>query len=190
MGTDNGREYLSPEFQDYLKIKGIKHELTVPYSPRQNGVAERMNKTLVESARSMIAHARLLKAYRAEAISTAFYLRNRMPTASIKGNTTPYEGWDERKPNVSHLRVFGCMAYAHVPKSKRQKLDMKAKKLRFVGYCRTSEGCRLFNEIKRKGVFRLDVKFNEKNIGDEDRMTMSTRKSLDQTTEDVRKKPG
>ena len=55
--TDNGGEYLSTEFQNYLKEKGIRHELTVPHSPQQNGVAERMNRTLVESARPMIAHA-------------------------------------------------------------------------------------------------------------------------------------
>jgi hypothetical protein len=152
--TDNGGEYLSTEFQNYLKAKGIKHELTVPYSPQQNGVAERMNRTLVESARSMIAQARLPKMYWTEAISTAVYVRNRMPTTAIKGNTTPYERWYERKPNVSHLRVFGCMAFAHVPDSKRQKLDKKAERLRFVGYCRTSKGYRLFDEIKRKMVVR------------------------------------
>ncbi|CAB4035006.1 Retrovirus-related Pol poly from transposon TNT 1-94 [Paramuricea clavata] len=182
--TDNGGEYLSTEFQDYLKAKGIKHELTVPYSPQQNGVAERMNRTLVESARSMIAQARLPKMYWAEAISTAVYVRNRMPTTAIKGNTTPYERWYERKPNVSHFRVFGCMAFAHVPDSKRQKLDKKAERLRFVGYCRTSKGYRLFDEIKRKMVVRRDVEFNENDFGDKDEMM--TTKSQDQTTEDVK----
>ena len=73
--TDNGGEYLSREFEDYLEGKGIKHELTIPYSPQQNGVAERMNRTLVESARSMIAHAKLPNIYWAEAISTAVYLQ-------------------------------------------------------------------------------------------------------------------
>jgi len=57
--TDNGGEYLSAEFEAYLKSKGIRHELSVPYSPEQNGVAERMNGTLVESARSVITHAGL-----------------------------------------------------------------------------------------------------------------------------------
>ena len=172
--TDNGGEYLSTEFQDYLKAKGIKYELTVPYSPQQNGVAERMTRTLVESAQSMIAQARLPKMYWAEAISTAVYVRNRMPTTAIKGNTTPYERWYERKPNVSHLRVFGCMAFAHGPDSKRQKLDKKAERLRFVGYCRTSKGYRLFDEIKRKMVVRRDVEFNENVFGDKDEM-MATR---------------
>ena len=74
--TDNGGEYLSQEFEVYLKSKGIKHELTVPYSPEKNGVAERMNRTLAESAQAMIAHAGLSNSYWAEAIATAAYIRN------------------------------------------------------------------------------------------------------------------
>ena len=81
--TDNGGEYLSNELQNYLKEKGIRHELTVPHSPQQKGVAERMNRTLVESARSMIAHAALLNIFWAEAISTAAYVRNRLPTTAL-----------------------------------------------------------------------------------------------------------
>ena len=71
LGTDNGGEYVSKEFEDYLKSKGICHELTVPHSPEQNGVAERMNRTLMESARLMMAHAGLPNHYWAEAIATA-----------------------------------------------------------------------------------------------------------------------
>ena len=98
-----------------MKSKGIRHELTMPYSPEQNGVSERMNWTLVESAQSMIAHAELPDRYWAEAEATAAYVRNRTPTTAINEDTTPYERWYGRKPNVSHLKVFGCMAYAHVP---------------------------------------------------------------------------
>ena len=74
--TDNGGEYLATELETYLKEKGIRHELTVPHSPQQNGVAERMNRTSVESARSMIAHAALSNIFWAQAISTAAYVRN------------------------------------------------------------------------------------------------------------------
>ena len=72
--TDNGGEYTSTEFQNYLKEKGIRHELTVPESPQQNGVSERMNRTLVESARSIISHAGLPNMFWAEAISAAAYI--------------------------------------------------------------------------------------------------------------------
>ena len=158
---DNGGEYLSQEFKAYLKSRGIKHELTVPYLPEQNGVAERMNRTLVESARAMIAHAGLPNSYWAEAIATAAYIRNRMPTTAIKENVTPYEKWYGRKPIVTHLKVFGCVAYAHIPDMKRQKMDKKAEKLRFIGYSTRSKGYRLFNEMTRKVIVRWDVIFNE-----------------------------
>ena len=145
--TDNGGEYLSTELQNYLQEKGIRHELIVPHSPQQNGVAERMNRTLVESARSMIAH--------------AAYVRNRLPTTALKENETPYQRWYGRKPDVSHLRVFGCMAYAHVPDNERRKLDKKSKKMRFVGYSLTSKGYRLFDETNQKMYIWRDVEFNE-----------------------------
>ena len=111
-------------FQAFLKSKGIRHELT---TPEQNGVVERMNHTLVESARAMIAHAGLPNAYWAEAVATAAYLKNRSTTSALKEDTTPYEKWYGRKPDLSHLGVFGCVAYAHIPDSERQKLDARQK---------------------------------------------------------------
>ena len=75
--SDNGGEYVSQEFETYLKSRGKRHELMVPHSPQQNGVAERMNRTLMESARSMLAHAGLPDSYWAEAVTAAAYLRNR-----------------------------------------------------------------------------------------------------------------
>lgn len=158
--TDNGGEYLSKEFQAYLISKGTSHELTIPHTPQQNGVAERMNRTLQESARAMLAHAGLPNGYWAEAVSTAAYLRNRAATSALQ-DKTPFEMWYEKRPDVSHLRVFGCVAYAHVPDCERKKLDKKAKKLRFVGYCKTSKGYRLYDESTRKLVKSRDVVFNE-----------------------------
>ena len=169
--TDNGGEYLSTELQNYLKEKGIRHQLTVPHSPQQNGVAERMNRTLVESARSMVAHAALSNIFWAEAISTAAYVRNRLPTMALKENETPCERWYGRKPDVSHFRVFGCMAYAHVPDNERRKLDKKSKKIRFVGYSLTSKGYRLFDETNQKMYIRRDVEFNENDFGQKTAMT-------------------
>lgn len=159
--TDNGGEYLSKEFQDYLILKGIRHERTIPHTPEQNGVAERMNRTLQESARSMLTHAGLSNGYWAEAVMTAAYLRNRVTTSALQEDKTPFEMWYERKPDISHLRVFGCVAYTHVPDSERKKLDKKAKELRFVGYCKTSKGYRLYDESTRKLVKSRDVVFNE-----------------------------
>lgn len=114
---------MSREFESYLRSRGICHEVTVAYSPQQNGVAERMNRTLMESARAMLSHAGLPNSYWAEALATAAYLRNRTPTTAIKEAATPYEKWYGRKPSVDHLRVFGCVAYAHIPDEERRKLD-------------------------------------------------------------------
>ena len=120
--TDNGGEFTSTEFNDYLKREGIRREFSVTKTPEQNGVAERLNRTLVESVRSMISDAKLPQKFWAEALSTAVYLRNRSPTKAVTG-MTPYEAWSGEKPGVGHLRAFGCAAYAHVPKDERKKLE-------------------------------------------------------------------
>ena len=109
-----------------------------------------MNRTLKESARSMIAHAKLPNSFWAEAIATAAYTRNRLPTTAFKSPITPYERWYERKPNVSHLSVFGCIAYAYIPDVQRQKLDKKSRKFRFIGYSQESKGYRLLDEKSKK----------------------------------------
>ena len=109
-------------------LKGIKHQLTIAYTPEQNGVAERMNRSLMESARAMISHANLPNSFWAEAVATAVYLRNRSESSALKEDLTPYEIWYGRKHDVSHLRVFGCIAYSHIPDSQCRKLDKKAQK--------------------------------------------------------------
>ena len=113
--SDNGGEYLSDKFKEYLELKQIHHELTLPYSLQQNGVTERMNRMLMESARSMMSHTKLPDKYWAEAVATAAYVKSRTPTNYIKQDRTPFENWYGKKPNVSNLKVFGCIAYAHVP---------------------------------------------------------------------------
>ena len=161
--TDNGGEYMSAEFQSFLREKGIHHETTVPYSPQQNGIAERMNRTLQEAALSMILHAGVSKGFWAEAVCSAAYIRNRVITTAT--GVTPYERWYGKKPDVSNLRVFGCTAYGHVPDSLRQKLDQKAVKMRFVGYSLTQKGYRLYDDNKRKIFICRDVIFNETDFG-------------------------
>lgn len=162
--SDRGGEYQSEEFENYLKKEGIRHELSVTRCPQQNGVAERLNRTLVESARAMLSHAGLSNSYWAEAIATAVYIKNRTSTSAFKAKKqkmTPYEKWYGKRPNISHLRVFGCSAFAHIPDEYRRKLDQKAEKLRFVGYSASSKGYRLYDEKTRQVKVRRDVVFNE-----------------------------
>ncbi len=101
----------------------------------------------------------------AETLSTAAYLRNRSPTTrSVKG-MTPFETLQWKKPDVGHLRVFGCAAYAHIPKDVRKKLDVKAKRCVLVGYSTEVKGCRVFDPLTRKLVYSRDVRFNEEQTG-------------------------
>ncbi len=116
--------YTSNAFEKYLRCEGIRHEKTNPKTPQQNGVAERLNRTLVESARSMLLNANLSKQYWAEAVSMAVYLRNRCPIKAVEGKT-PYEAWYGQKPKVDHLIVFGCDAFAHIPKDERGKWEIR-----------------------------------------------------------------
>ena len=97
-------------------------------------------------------------------MATAVYVRNRSESSPLREDMTPYEKRYSRKPDVSHLRMFGCIAYAHIPDSQCWKLDKKAQKYRFVGYCKDSNGYRLFDEETRKVVKRRDVVFNEVNF--------------------------
>ena len=158
--TDNGGEYTSSEFKAYLAKEGIRHELTVPKTPEQNGVSERMNRTLVESVRSMLSDSRLPRRFWAEALSTAVFLRNRSPTKCLHG-ITPFEAWTGEKPNVSLLRIFGCVAFAHVPKDERQKLDSKSRKCIFLGYGSETKGYRLYDSCRARVFHSRDVVFNE-----------------------------
>ena len=158
--TDNGGEYTSTQFEEYLRAEGIRHELTIPKTPQQNGVAERLNRTLVEMARSMLLDAKLPKKFWAEAVSTAVYLKNRSPSKLL--NMTPFEIWHGRKPKVSHLRVFGSDAYAHVPRDERGKFDSKSRKCIMVGYGMVTKGYRLYDPTDRKILHSQDVQFNER----------------------------
>ena len=86
-----------------------------------------MNRTLVETVHSMLSDANLLKRFWAETLSTAVYLCNRSPTTVVQGKT-PFETWMKEKPYVGHLKVFGCLCYAHVAKHERQKFVIGSKK--------------------------------------------------------------
>ena len=101
----------------------------------------------------MLADARLPHRVWAEALSTAVYLRNRSPTTAVEGKT-PLETWTEQKPNVGHLRVFGCAAYAHVAKDECtcQKLEAKSRKCVLLGYATERKGYRLYDP-RRERVF-------------------------------------
>ncbi|MCO5578866.1 hypothetical protein L7F22_032713 [Adiantum nelumboides] len=158
--TDRGGEYMSGAFKDSLGKKGIKHQCTMPYTPQQNGVAERKNRSLMEMARCMLKAKSLPHKLWMEAVACVAHVLNRCPTRALK-IITPYESWYDKKPSVSYLRVFGCLAYAHIPQQLRGKLDDKAVKLIFVGYSSGSKGYRLYNPATNKIFESRDVTFAE-----------------------------
>lgn len=159
--TDNGGEYTSGEFRQHLDDCGIRHERSVPKTPEQNGKAERLNRTLLESVRSMLADSGLAKKFWAEAMATAVFLRNRSPTKTLQ-DVTPAEAWSGRKPDVSLLKVFGCRAYAHVPRSERGKLDPKTRNCWMMGYGDSTKGYRLYDRSRERVFFSRNVSFDER----------------------------
>ena len=178
--SDNGGEYLSEQFTNYFKKEGICRELTIRKTPEQNGVAERLNRTLEETIRTMLCESGVPKNFWAEALATAVYLRNRCPTKAVTG-MTPFEAWNGEKPSVDHLKVFGCLCYAHIPKDERKKLDSKAREAIFLGYGKEKKGYRLYDVSTKKIFFSRDVIFNE----DKFRFTKEERNKQNKTTTEV-----
>lgn len=161
--SDNGREYTGGEFEMFLRLNGIIHQKTTSYTPQQNGVAERANRTLIEMARCMLEESGLPQFLWSEAINTAAYIRNRSPT-KILIEKTPYECWFGYKPSVSHIRIFGCDAIVLLKKPGRSKLVPKGKMLSFVGYAENTKGYRLYDKHLRSIVISRDVTFFEENF--------------------------
>lgn len=158
--TDNGCEYLSREFSNFLEEAGIQRQLTVQYTPQQNGVAERANRTVVEMARCMILHAGVPEYLWAEAVNTAVYIRNRCPTKVLK-DITPYEAWSGKKPIVSHFRTFGCKAFMLEKRSGRSKFKAKSTECIMVGYSSESKAYRVYEPKSRQIYKSRDLKFLE-----------------------------
>lgn len=110
--SDNGGEYVSKEFAEYLNEKGIVHRLTVPHNPQQNGKAERMNLTVMSIVRSLLIQSGMPKTFWAKALNTATFLRNLSPSSAIEYQI-PSELWYKKKlkeTDYDRLRVFGCQA--------------------------------------------------------------------------------
>lgn len=156
--SDNGGEYKSDPFMQICHAEGIVRHFTVSDTPQQNGVAERMNRTLLEKVRCMLSNAGLDKAFWAEAVSYASHLINRLPTAANEGKT-PIEVWSGAPAtDYDSLHVFGCPAYFHV---KESKLDPRAKKAIFLGFSSGVKGFRLWCPASKKLILSRDVTFDE-----------------------------
>ena len=159
--TDRGGEFNSKAFQEYCVEKGIKRQLTTAYTPQQNGVAERKNRSIMNMVRCMMFGMKVPLKFWPEAAQYAVHILNRCPSASL-GDTTPSEKWSKHKPSVEHLRVFGCVAFALIPYERRIKLDEKSIKCVMFGVSKESKGYRLYDPVGERIIISKDVKFDEK----------------------------
>ena len=159
--SDKGGEYLSYRFKEFLLENGIKHELTVVYTPQQNGVAERMNRTLLNLVPSMLHHHNIPKKFWAEALSTAVNVRNRVTSRALPQNVTPHHLWHGSKPDLSHMRVFGSKCWYVTPSIMLKKLDPRSQEAMMVGYSKQNKGYKLWDEKINRFVVSRDVRFAE-----------------------------
>lgn len=156
--SDNGTEFVNEVMRDVCTKAGIIHETSVPYTPQQNGVAERANRTLVERARCMLSDSGLGKELWAEAVHHASFLINRSVNRST-GDRTAEEIWSHNKPDLSSLRIFGNPAMVQVPKVKRKKWDPKAIEVQFVGFADTQKAFRFYDPVSKRIIVSRDATF-------------------------------
>lgn len=157
--SDGGSECTSYELKRFYEQESIEAHYTVANSPQQNGVAKQQNRSLQEMATNMLLDAGLDKKYWGEAVATAAYLQNRLPSHYV--DRTPFERWFGEKPTLTHLKVFGCPAFVHIPDVKRSKLDSKTQKLLFVGYCSDRKAYRFLDTETDTITICRDARFVE-----------------------------
>ncbi|KAK1693194.1 hypothetical protein QYE76_009891 [Lolium multiflorum] len=158
--SDNGSEFKNYTLNDFLSDEGIRHQYSAAYTPQQNGVAERKNRTLMDMARSMMAEYKSRYNFWAEAISTACHSSNRLYLR--KGlNKTPYEILTGNKPNISYFKVFGCKCFYKIKGVRLSKFAPKALEGIFVGYGAESHTYRVFDVSSGIIIESCSVRFEE-----------------------------
>ena len=161
--SDNEGALLQGEFQVWLRTRGIKHYTTQTYSPEMNGIAENAIKQIVARGSTMMWAPRMPIGFWPEALRCATYLKNRSPHSAL--GCTPFEAYFGRKPDLSHLRIFGSRCYAHVPKEQRQKLDSHTIECVFMGYYPTERLYAVYDVTSRQILKKRDVIFYEHILG-------------------------
>lgn len=159
--NDKGGEYISSSFKSHLAACGIQLQQTLRAEPHQNGVAERANRTLADGITAMLNEAHLPPSFWGIALKAYVHVRNRLPTAGTTSGT-PYSLFWGKKPDVSHLRVFGCIAYVHVKKDQRKGLQSHTKKCIFVGYGADFKGWMFYDPSTRKCIPSGSAQFDER----------------------------
>jgi transposase InsO family protein len=157
--TNNGNEFTAAESTSYCADEGVQRHYSAPYSPQQNDVVERRNQTVVGMTRALLKQRGMSAVFWGEKVVTAVYILNCSPTKALNGRT-PYEAWHGRKPAVSHLRVFGCLAFGkelgHIGK-----LDDRSTPGVFIGYAEGSKAYRILDPGTQRVRTTRDVVFDK-----------------------------
>jgi hypothetical protein len=157
--TDNGDEFTAAEFASYCADEGVQRHYSTSYSPQQNNVVERCNQTVVRMARALLKQRGMSAVFWGEAVVIAVYILNRSPTKALNGITL-YEAWHGCKPAVSHLRVFGCLAFTkelgHI-----DKLDDRSTPGVFIGYAEGLKAYLILDPATLRVRATRDVVFDE-----------------------------
>lgn len=159
--SDRGGEFLGAAFQSWLRRQGIKHQLTIAYTPQSNGVAERANRTIIEGGRSVLVESGLPLRFWVQAVRHATMVKNRVLTLVGGQHWVPMERWSGKEPLVDMLRVFGCMGFSLIPKVKRDKLGATAVWAVHLGLAQGSKGWLMWDP-KANSIFTTrDARFLE-----------------------------
>jgi hypothetical protein len=160
--SDNGTEFKNSQIEGFLEEEGIKHEFSSPYTPQQNSVVERKNRTLLDMARTMLDEYKTPDRFSTEAINTACYSINRLYLHRILKKTS-YELLTSKKTNVSYFRVFGSKCFILVKKGRKSKFAPKVVEGFLLGYDSNTRAYRVFNKSTRLVEVSCDIVFDETN---------------------------
>jgi hypothetical protein len=159
--SDNGTEFKNSKIEGFLEEEGIKHEFSSPYTPQQNGVVERKNRTLLDMARTMLNEYKTPDRFWVEA-NTACYSINRLYLHRVLKKTS-YELLTGKKPNVSYFRVFGSKCFILIKRGRKSKFAPKVVEDFLIGYDSNTRAYRVFNKSTGLVEVSYDVVFDETN---------------------------
>ena len=162
--SDHGSEFNNASFITYCMEHGVSHNFSAPRTPQQNGMVERKNRILEEMARTMLLESGMSKNFWADAMSTSYYILNRVMLRPIL-KKTPYELIRGRKPNIEHLRIFGCKCFVHnYGKISLDKFDPRSDEAVFIGYSPHNKAYKVFNKRTLCVEESIHVLFDESDM--------------------------
>ncbi|CAM8973909.1 unnamed protein product [Rhodiola kirilowii] len=161
--SDNGTEYVNRDFTTYCTSLGIVQRFSCPYTPEQNGLAERKHRHIASMARTLLLTSGVPTTLWVEAVSTSVYLINILPTATLSWNT-PHKVLYGHSPSYSSLRVFGCACFPHIESRPSNKLTTQSVECVFIGYSPQHKGYRCLNLKSGQVIISRHVLFDETNF--------------------------